>query len=328
MEVLLSAVVYLMYRSDLLELKNSIFLELKNYSYTLEGERFVLDVVPLKENDSFYELMEDEKGLYILVQVPGVKADALRITYPAERYEKDVASIGKRSLLLFGIFSLFSMILSALFSFYALGPLRRALRLIEEVTRDIIHDLNTPIMTLLVNLKILSSKYSDEEITRAILSVKQLQSLKENLRPLMQERTRALKEIDVGEIIEDELSDLAKIYEGVPVEKELKVLKGKWDEEAVRRIFSNILENAFRHRRGSGPVRVRIEDRKVVVENPSQQVKNPGKVFERFYRESDRGTGLGLSIVKKFCTEMGWRVSARYEEGIFRVEVEVKEGEG
>jgi len=73
----LGAITYLLYRTELLALKGSLFLELKNYSYTFEGERFSLDVVEVGKGDRFYELYEGKEGLYILVPVPGTKKDAL-----------------------------------------------------------------------------------------------------------------------------------------------------------------------------------------------------------------------------------------------------------
>jgi two-component system OmpR family sensor kinase len=199
-EVLLAFITYLIYRWDMGELKNSLFLEMKNYSYTFEGEKFGIDVVPVGESTVFYEILEGDEGLYILVPVPGTKKDAIKILYPKEKLEEDKKQILIENLMFFGASSVFSLFLSIFFAVYSLNPLRRSLRLIEEVTRDIIHDLNTPLMTILVNLKILSSKYPDEEIKRALSAVKQLENLKENLRPLSTELEKKRNPVDVNNI--------------------------------------------------------------------------------------------------------------------------------
>jgi len=34
-------------------------------------------------------------------------------------------------------------------------------------------------------------------------------------------------------------------------------------------------------------------------------VRKHAKVFDRFYKESDRGLGIGLHIVDKLCKELG-----------------------
>ena len=52
-------------------------------------------------------------------------------------------------------------LLSLLFSFYALYPLRKALKLTEEFSRDILHDLNTPLSSLRLNISRLKVPQSE-----------------------------------------------------------------------------------------------------------------------------------------------------------------------
>ncbi len=46
------------------------------------------------------------------------------------------------------------------------------------------------------------------------------------------------------------------------------------------------------------------EDSTLTIINSSYGIKNPSKVFNRFYKESDRGLGIGLHIVDKLCKEL------------------------
>jgi len=317
----LGAITYLLYRTELLALKGSLFLELKNYSYTFEGERFSLDVVEVGKGDRFYELYEGKEGLYILVPVPGTKKDALKVIYPRTSYERDLAELKRRSLIFFGGGSLVAFLLSLGFAYYSLNPLRRAVRLIEEVMRDILHDLNTPIMTLLVNLRILQKKYEDEEIERAVMALRQLESLKENLRPLKEKAELKFERLDLKRLVEDLAGSLKKAFPDRVLEMELSDVHVKADRTAVERIVANLLENALKHSKGKGPVRVILVDGSLTVENPSEALKDPSRLTERYYRESQRGLGLGLSIVKKLCDEMGWDLELSYREGIFTARV-------
>ncbi len=317
MVISLGVITYLIYRSEVTALKNSIFLELKNYSYTFEGERFALDVTPIREGDRFYELYEGKEGLYILVPVPGTTRDALKVIYPAISYKKDVEGLFKRSLIFFGLSSLVAFFLSAGFAYYSLNPLRRALRLIEEVMRDILHDLNTPIMTLLVNLKILRKKYTDEEIERAMIALHQLESLKENLRPLREKAELKLERIDLKGVIEGITGSMIRAYPDKLVEMHLKSTVVRADRLALERIVTNLLENAFKHSKGKGPVTIRLEEDDLLVENPSEKIKNEDRLTQRYYRESQRGLGLGLAIVKKLCDELGWKLELSYRDGKF-----------
>ena len=323
MEVLLVLVFYLSFRGSLSDLKEKIFLELKNYSYTFEGEEFSIDIVPVEKETKFYELFEGEEGFYIIVPVPVSQRDALKIIYPRERYKEDLRELILGHLIFFGLASVLALGLSFAFSLYAINPLRKALIMIDEVTRDIVHDINTPLMTLQVNLKILSKKYKDEEISRAEYALEQLKRLNENLRVLKREIRLKMEEVNLKEIVSREIESLEAVYPNVRVEAQLEDVKVKADKEAVRRIVANILENAFKYT-SEGYIKVSLSGKTFSVENPSKPVKNPNRLFERYYRESQRGLGLGLAIVKKLSTELGWNVKAEYREGKFRIEVTVR----
>ena len=108
------------------------------------------------------------------------------------------------------------------------------------------------------------------------------------------------------------------------VSLEAEDLKTKADRNAWRRIVENLLSNAFKHNVKNGWVRVVLKDKTFLVENSSKPLKNTSKVFERYYRESQRGLGLGLSIVKKLAEEMGWEVRHSYREGVFSVKVTIR----
>ncbi len=320
-ELFLGAISFLIYRIEMTDLKERIFLEMKNYSYTFKGEKFGIDIVPAKAyGNRFYELMETAGGLSIMIPVPGSKEDALLIYYPWHRFETDRNTIAFKTFLMFIFSSLFSLLISLAFALYSINPLRKALQMIEEVTRDILHDLNTPLMTLKVNLKLLRKKYADEELERAELALRQLENLKDNLTPLTERRRLKLEEIDMSKLIEAELFSLSKLYTDVKVESDLSRVIVKGDREAVERIVGNVITNAFKHNAGKW-VRVKLKKNALVVENPSKEIKNPGMLFERYYRESSRGMGVGLSIVKRLCDELGWRVRANFSNGIFRIEI-------
>ncbi len=321
MELFITLLAVLMFRMSWADLKNRVFLELKNYSYTFEDNRFQIEVVPRDDNSRVYELFEDEKGLYILVPVPVTQKDLLKIIYPRELLLSDRNNILIKITALWAVSSTIAIVLSLLFSLYALKPLREALNMIEEVTKDIIHDLNTPLMSLKVNLKILKSRYKDEEIERAELALRQIQSLRENLRPLESKAELKLEDVDLREIISSELESLKKIYPETRVREDLQEVTVKADRQAVLRVVSNLLENAFKHNLRGGWVRVELWKGGLRIENPSKPVENPNRLFDRYYKESQRGLGLGLAIVKKLCEELGWQVRAEYKGGLFIVEV-------
>ncbi len=92
------------------------------------------------------------------------------------------------------------------------------------------------------------------------------------------------------------------------------------DEEAIRRLATNLLDNALKYTPSGGTVWVRLE---VDAESVHLRVEDTGigipleareRVFERFYRvdpgrsRAAGGTGLGLAIVKHLVQALGGRV--------------------
>ncbi len=324
-EVLLFTIAYLYYQNQKSELKNKIFLEMKNYSFNFEGEKFSIDIIKKPEDKSFYQLYEDDNSLYMFVQIPGIEEDVLKIKYPKDSFNKELAEIKSRITVLFLIFSCIALIMSVMFSMYSIYPLRNGLKLIDQFVKDIIHDLNTPVSSILINLKLLKIKYKDGEIDRLENAVKQLNLTYENLRDLIKETEKIKTETDVVSIVKDEINSQRNLYPDVKVNLYLKPLKLKTDERAVRRIISNLISNAFKHNIKNGWVEISVEDRELTVRNTSKPVKNPDRVFERYYRESKRGIGIGLSIVKKLCDEIGCEISFSYGNGVTEVRINFKE---
>ena len=97
--------------------------------------------------------------------------------------------------------------------------------------------------------------------------------------------------------------------------------------EALRRVMTNLIENAVRFSARGGEVRCRVSDDRsqVTIEVEDDGVGIPrsdlSKIFDRFYQigreisERRGGTGLGLSIVLGLVKEMKGNVMAFSQEG-------------
>ena len=113
------------------------------------------------------------------------------------------------------------------------------------------------------------------------------------------------------------------------------------DEEALRQVVDNLLDNAIKYTQGGGGVSLSIEveaDRAILLVKDSGigiEAEHQERIFERFYRVDKArsrevgGTGLGLSIVKPFTASMGGVVGVESEPGggtAFRVELPHADG--
>lgn len=110
------------------------------------------------------------------------------------------------------------------------------------------------------------------------------------------------------------------------VEFETESLRVQADEECLRRIFHNLIQNALLH--GRGGLAIRQRGAGLVFENLVSETSkpDPGQVFDQFYKaDSARrkgSSGLGLFIVKELAEKMGMRVSAGMEGEKFWIVLE------
>ena len=98
------------------------------------------------------------------------------------------------------------------------------------------------------------------------------------------------------------------------------------DDEEIRRIVSNLVDNAMRHGRGHGPVRVqtRLIDGQAAVEvadsGPGIPAADLDRIFEPFYRvrsdaDAPAGNGLGLAIAADLAARNGGRLTVDSHPG-------------
>lgn len=198
-------------------------------------------------------------------------------------------------------------IVSILFSLYALYPLRRALRLTEEFSRDILHDLNTPLSSLRLNVGLLkSSPENEKKIDRINRSIDTIVALGDNLRNYLEEHENLKERVDVSALLYEKKQLYEKLYPHLTYHLGGSSMIVNSYPDGMKRIFDNLLSNASKYNSEKGEVSIRLypESMRVIIEDTGRGIKHPEKVFDRFYKENERGLGIGLHIVKKLCDQM------------------------
>jgi two-component system, OmpR family, phosphate regulon sensor histidine kinase PhoR len=140
-----------------------------------------------------------------------------------------------------------------------------------------------------------------------------------------------LTDVSLGRVIQRTIADYERqaSSKGVVLESEIREpnLAVRADEEALRQILSNLVDNAVKYTPAGGRVTVvgRTEGAVVMCEvtdtGPGIPAEHHPRLFERFYRVDKArsrelgGTGLGLSIVKHLAQAMGGSVDVRSQVG-------------
>ena len=225
----------------------------------------------------------------------------------------------------------------AVLVFHDVTELRRLERMRQDFVANVSHELKTPLAsikayteTLLdwalhdesVNVRFLEriEEQADRlnQLILDLLSLARIESGQEvyehvplSLAPLLD----ACVESHRGRAVAKSLSLSLELG---PLDDTMLVLA---DEEAVRQIIDNLIDNAIKYTPDGGSVRVscRLDGDAIAIEVADTGIGIPRddlpRVFERFYRVDKArsrelgGTGLGLSIVKHLVQSIGGQIT-------------------
>jgi len=284
-------------------------------SFSLQCKEFEFDF-GIKNKYELYKLYKDDDALSAYFSIPNATKSVLKIYLPKEKYMQEVKSLQKSLLLNFFIIVSVIALLSILFALYALYPLRKALHLTEEFIKDILHDFNTPLSTLRLNVSMLKSETGDNpKIQRIENSVQNILNLQSNLRAYLHSHATQKESFPLDEFLQERVAVLEANYPNIFFEVDVKNVEVNTNKDAFTRIVDNLLSNAAKYNKKEGRVFVTFADKILVIQDTGKGIKNPKRVFERFYKEQERGIGIGLHIVKKLCEELGIDISLQSKVG-------------
>lgn len=233
---------------------------------------------------------------------------------------------------------------------YDITELRRLENLRREFVANVSHELKTPLSSIKAYAETLrmgainDAKHNLGFVQRIEEQAERLHQLIMDMIHIarMESGSQAFEmvDVDMAEIVEistDYYSEIAekkqiKLHVQPPTSK----LTVRVDEDGLRTVFDNLLDNAIKYTPAGGQIWVRwfaaegeaifeVQDTGIGI-SPSDQIR----VFERFFRVDKArsrevgGTGLGLSIVKHLAIAFGGQVGLESQPGkgtTFRVKL-------
>ena len=237
-----------------------------------------------------------------------------------------------------------SIVLFVLFSFFVWQSFQR-LRKTEESLRQserlaflgkmaavMAHEIRNPLGIIRGTADVLRSKYKEsdhDEIFEYIPSeVERLNTLIGNFLTYARDPKLEFFPINLHDFIRDVLNQLSISHSEKEIRFETlfreKSLLIQADQNALKQVFLNILQNAIQASHKGGVIQIRENSFfkkgrswvEITIEDHGSGIQgDPNRVFEPFYTTKSTGTGLGMPISKKIIESHGGKISIQSEPG-------------
>ena len=258
-----------------------------------------------------HHLYKEENNIYMIFKGDNI----LKMTFSINEYKIKKENILQEIYIHTFIYTFILVIISILFAIYTTNPLKKAFKLNDEFIKDILHDINTPLSALRINLKILSREFGNNDaITRSQESIVNILSLQDNMKYYLDQSDLNKEKINLSHTLEEKINFYKKqndnIYFIVKIKEDIFL---NTNQNAINRILDNIISNAIKYNKTNGAVTISFKDNILQIEDTGNGIKNTKKIFDRYYKENENGIGIGLNVVKKLSDSIGVIVTVESE---------------
>ncbi|WP_299187338.1 HAMP domain-containing sensor histidine kinase [uncultured Campylobacter sp.] len=202
----------------------------------------------------------------------------------------------------------------------SLRPLYEKIEFLDGFIRDTTHEIKTPLSVILMSIELFDTD-AKKYLGNIKAGANTINALFEDLTALSLNKSGSGREVNLGELLQSRIE-----YFGVSAEQKCISLSADLrpvvfcaDEFKLRKIIDNLLGNAIKYCDELGCVEVSLRERSLSIKNSGAGIaqQNLPHIFELYTRFDQRngGFGIGLFIVKKYCDELGLKISYRSEPG-------------
>lgn len=202
---------------------------------------------------------------------------------------------------------------------------------IKRFIADTVHQIRTPLSSILMNAEMIKDSQKDDSLTLFIdsidASINMLSNSYEDLSYVTSSDSIKYNPslLSLSEMLEKRIGFFQTICK-----MNLKEIKSNIDSNIYvyinivecERLIDNNISNAIKYAQIEKPIYISLvkskENNKIILEFKSfaKEIKDKKKIFQKNYREeeSKRGLGLGLNIVKSICDKYNISYEATYKD--------------
>jgi len=204
--------------------------------------------------------------------------------------------------------------------FESKNTISKLLELQDFFLKKIIHEMNTPLSIINLNIDNLQSTLGfNEQFETIKASSKSLSSIYNDLYYLSkkEKRTSEITKIELMRFLSsrvsffDEMANVKNIDISLDIHKEFDILIDSYELE---RIVDNTISNAIKYAFEDSFIDIILKEHnniyKLEIKNEGIQIVDTTSIFSAYYQQKDKniGLGLGLSIVKEICDKYNIKI--------------------
>ncbi len=183
----------------------------------------------------------------------------------------------------------------------------------DKFIKNAIHEINTPLSVILVNIELYNLKYKKNRyLTKIEAGIKIIHNIYNDLSYLVKkDRMKYEKiKIDFSEFLKERVAFFNDVATGNSLEIVENITNDIYlffNDTELQRICDNNISNAIKYSHENSKILVKLYEKENIViltiTNNGENIKECEKLFDRFYREdiARGGFGLGLNIVREIC---------------------------
>ena len=191
----------------------------------------------------------------------------------------------------------------------------------DSFIKHSIHEINTPLAVIMTNIDLFKLKYEDNKyLTKIEAGAKIIHNIYNDLEYMVKkDRIEYKKEfVNLSKFTNERVDFFKEIALGNGLGFNLAIENGikiNFNPILLQRLIDNTLSNAIKYSLFEKDIIVKLykkdDDIFFEITNTSNTLKDPNKIFERFYREDAArgGFGIGLSIIKEICDKNNVKVN-------------------
>lgn len=274
----------------------------KGYSYKYIENEKVKKQLPQKKGDFYYKAFSRNFIVYIKSHI----------------VDDELKNIKSFTIILQILLISFFAFISFILAKRSLKPMIDTISHLDRFTKDLIHDLNTPITSILLNTKMLKKDINEKgmkKISRIENSANNISSLYANLEMILDEKSLLKDSFDLSIIINELVETYQTIYPNIKFNIPSTSILINSNKNAMKRIIDNIISNGCKYSIEDNPtIKIGYQNNTLTIQDNGKGIKYPKKIFERSYKEADLGHGIGMHIVYRLCSELSHKIDIKSEE--------------